>query len=74
MDVPATLLRLYDVAIPEDLDGQPLDALLDPQFLQTHPLRTQPGDDITAVVVDDLYSEAETEEIVSHLRALGYVD
>ncbi|RMH02232.1 MAG: hypothetical protein D6706_00475 [Chloroflexi bacterium] len=74
MDIPATLLHLYDVPVPEDWDGRSRPELFTPEFLATHPLRTQPGDPETAVSTEDIYTTDETEAIVSHLRALGYVD
>ncbi len=73
-DVPATLLHLYDVPIPDDYDGRSLTHLLPPEFLAAHPLRTQPGDAETTLKMEDSYSEKETAAIVEHLRALGYVD
>ncbi len=74
MDVPATLLHLYDVPIPEDWDGRSLTELMTPGFLADHPPQTQPGDSETAVLTEDDYSAAETDQIFDHLRALGYVD
>jgi len=74
MDVPATLLHLYDVPIPDDFDGRPLTEAISPQFLAQRPIRQQPGDRLQAQQADVLYTEEETEAIIDHLRALGYVD
>jgi len=74
MDVPATLLHLYNVPVPEDWDGRSLTGLMTPEFLADHPLQTQPGDPETAVLARDVYSADEADQIFDHLRALGYVD
>ncbi len=75
MDVPATLLHLCGVPVPNDWDGRSLTETFNPAFLAAHPLTCQPGDAETAVTFDDgLYSDEENDEIFSHLRALGYVD
>jgi predicted AlkP superfamily phosphohydrolase/phosphomutase len=71
MDVPATLLHLYGVAVPEDFDGQVMkDTLLNGEAV----IQYQPGDEEGALAWDNAFSAEETEEIMGHLRALGYVD
>lgn len=74
MDIPATLLHLYNIPVPDDFDGRSMTETFTPDFLAQTPLRTQPGDPEAELTFSDLYSPEETEEIVSHLRALGYVD
>jgi predicted AlkP superfamily phosphohydrolase/phosphomutase len=73
MDVPATLLHLYGVPVPEDWDGQVLVDLLTSELGQ-RPVRSQPGDAEQVSVQDDGLSEEEADSLVSHLRALGYLD
>ena len=74
MDIAATLLHLYGVPIPEDYDGQILLDLLTSE-LSAKPVQYQPGDVETIDSnADPAYSEAEAEELMSHLRALGYLD
>lgn len=70
MDVPATLLHLHHVPIPEDFDGR----VLAETFAGQRDVIFQPGDRVVEPSADDAYSAGETEEIMSHLRALGYVD
>jgi hypothetical protein len=74
MDIPATLLHLYSVPIPEDYDGQSLVETLSPEFLENHPITYQPGDNDLIMSLDDVYSEQEADEVLAHLKSLGYVD
>ncbi|MCP4423355.1 MAG: hypothetical protein GY803_02575 [Chloroflexi bacterium] len=74
MDIPAALLHLYDVPIPDDYDGRSLAELFTPEFLEKHPVRYQTAVEYQAEQDDTSYSEEEAEEIVNHLRALGYLD
>ena len=72
MDLPATLLHLYGVPIPEDFDGRVLSGFLAAEFMAQHPIRAR------AVVAEespttDVYSEAEQEQMMEHLRELGYL-
>ncbi len=75
MDIPATLLHLYGVPIPDDFDGTVLTDAFRPNFLATHPVRSQPAlTDFAPAPADEIYSEAEADELVAHLRALGYME
>ena len=73
-DIPATLLHLHGVPIPEDYEGSVLVDTLSPEFVSENPLSYQAGDAEYDAPVEDMYSPEETEEILDHLRALGYVD
>jgi hypothetical protein len=74
LDVPATLLHLYDVPIPDDYDGRVLVESLKPAFLSARPVRSQPGDPVSASQRVSEYSETEAAAILDHLRGLGYVE
>ncbi|MEX2030624.1 MAG: alkaline phosphatase family protein [Anaerolineales bacterium] len=73
MDVPATLLHMCDVPVPEDWDGRVMFDLLAPE-LSRRPLRTQPGDAGPKTLEENGYSSEEADLMVDHLRALGYLD
>jgi predicted AlkP superfamily phosphohydrolase/phosphomutase len=73
MDVPATLLHLYDVPVPEDYDGRVLREFLQAE-LGERPVRYQSGDTLESGSSYDAYSADEAEEVLGHLRALGYLD
>ncbi len=71
-DMPATLLHLYDVAQPDDLDGRVLYELL-AGHINERPVRYQAGDTEPEGSPQGL-SEEESEHLLSHLRALGYLE
>jgi predicted AlkP superfamily phosphohydrolase/phosphomutase len=73
VDVPATLLHLYDVPVPEDYDGRVLTELMSPES-RDRSIRSQPGETVTSETVDEAYSGEEAAEVLGYLRALGYVD
>ena len=73
MDVPATLLHLYDVPIPEDYDGRVLLDLLSTEFCQQQ-VRYQVGDTASQTSEETQLSAKETKELMDHLKALGYLD
>jgi predicted AlkP superfamily phosphohydrolase/phosphomutase len=74
MDLPATLLHLYGTPVPEDYDGILLREVIDPEFIQHHPLRTQPGDEVDDQSRFDNYLWEDPQEMLEHLKALGYLD
>jgi predicted AlkP superfamily phosphohydrolase/phosphomutase len=74
MDVPATLLHLYGVSLPDDYDGRVLTEVFAPEFIDRHPVTHQPGDAAAALPGDAVYSSDEADEISGHLKALGYIE
>jgi hypothetical protein len=70
MDVPATLLHLHHIPIPDDYDG----SVLVESFVEQRPVESQAGDVGIGPTTDNVYAATESEEIIGHLRALGYVD
>ncbi len=73
MDLPATLLHLYGVPIPEDFDGRVMREFVAPDFMAEHPLRTQSTRVEIAAVEQPEYEDEEAEELTEHLRGLGYL-
>jgi predicted AlkP superfamily phosphohydrolase/phosphomutase len=71
LDIPATLLYLYDVPQPEDYDGRPLYHTM---RAADRSLRYQPGDDRQREGADFSYTEDEEREVLRRLSQLGYVD
>lgn len=71
VDIPTTLLHLYGVPIPEDYDGVVRVDAMSPVY-RTQPVKYQPGDE--AEPKQEVYSPDEAEAVVSHLKALGYLD
>jgi predicted AlkP superfamily phosphohydrolase/phosphomutase len=71
LDIPATLLYLYDVPLPDDYDGQPLSHTL---ITTDRSLRYQPGDERHQEESDLSYTEGEEQQVLRRLSQLGYVD
>lgn len=74
MDIPATILYLHNVPIPDDYDGQPLQETLRPEQLSNQPIQHQPDKADHNPIAPITYSDSQNEQLVSHLRALGYLD
>jgi predicted AlkP superfamily phosphohydrolase/phosphomutase len=74
MDLPATLLYLYGLPLPDDYDGVVMIETLAPRVLDGRPITYQPSDPPTVAVADDGYSADESAEVLEHLRSLGYVE
>jgi predicted AlkP superfamily phosphohydrolase/phosphomutase len=74
MDVPATLLYLYGVPIPDDYDGRVMAQAIDPERLARRPVAYQAGDSEGPDPHGVSYSADEAAEVLDHLRALGYVE
>jgi len=72
MDLPATLLHLYGVPIPEDFDGHSLEEILTPEFRQQKPIRQRAAEAIDSASSQE-HSEEELEQLTEHLRGLGYL-
>ncbi len=72
-DVPALLLHLYDVPLPEDYDGRVPTELLKPPYAG-RPLRSQAGDEPGVATQTTEFSEDEAESLAHHLQALGYLE
>lgn len=73
MDLPATLLHLYGVPIPEDYDGRVMTEVMK-VGARAEPVLFQPGDMPVEKVADHPYSLTEEAEIIDRLRSLGYLD
>lgn len=73
MDLPATLLHLYGVPLPDDFDGRVLEEHLVAAFTSAHPIRTQAASVDVPSPAAVAYGEADEEEIVARLRDLGYL-
>lgn len=70
LDIPATLLYLYDVPQPVDYDGQPL---LHVFRNADRPIRHQAGDERSKMQGDFGDIADQEEEVLERLRQLGYL-
>lgn len=74
LDIPASLLYLYGVPIPEDYDGRPLLETMAYRHIDRTPIQYQPGDVRSAETSKAAYSLTDEEELLARLSALGYID
>lgn len=74
MDIPATLLYLYNIPIPDDYDGQVLADSIRPALLNSQKITRQPGDGDLSIPEGMAYSSEESDELIERLKALGYMD
>lgn len=73
LDLPATLLHLYGVPIPDDFDGRVLEEHLVPDFRSAHPIRAQAASVDAPVPSTAEHREADERELIARLRDLGYL-
>jgi predicted AlkP superfamily phosphohydrolase/phosphomutase len=72
MDVPATLLHVYDVPVPADWDGRVMNETLSAE-LSRRPVREQPGDTDADEMPGSSISSDDAKSLLDHLQALGYL-
>jgi predicted AlkP superfamily phosphohydrolase/phosphomutase len=74
LDVPASLLYLHGVPLPDDYDGRPLLETMRDDFVRENPIQYQPGDDRESLAAEATYSLTGEAELLARLSALGYID
>jgi predicted AlkP superfamily phosphohydrolase/phosphomutase len=79
LDVPPTLLYCLGMGIPEDFEGKLLKEAIRPEVLRANPVVVRAGAKAAGLSThsgepESPYTEDEEEEIMSQLRALGYVE
>jgi len=74
LDVVPTLLALLDRPVGRDMDGRPLTEMIQPGFLAANPLTYVDTYDTGLEVQEPQSEEPAPEELMSRLRALGYVN
>ena len=71
-DMAPTLLYLSGDAVPDDMDGRVLEAMISDSYLRQNPVRfTAEGGG--AKVSELTYSSEENEEVLERLKNLGYI-
>lgn len=71
LDLAPTMLWLFGLPVPEDMDGRVLDAAFEEEFLLSHPLLF--GGSGAKEALPREYTEEEAQTIEKRLRGLGYV-
>ncbi|MGA2033378.1 MAG: alkaline phosphatase family protein [Thermoguttaceae bacterium] len=76
-DVAPTILYLMGLPIPADMDGRPLLAALDPDFVARHPPRHEEksaAEPPQTAPTEAGFTEAEADLIAQRLRSMGYIE
>jgi arylsulfatase A-like enzyme len=74
LDVTPTLLALSGMPVGRDMDGRALTEAMLPEFLVQTPIHYIESHDAGLEYSEDQDQDAVPEELMSRLRALGYVD
>jgi predicted AlkP superfamily phosphohydrolase/phosphomutase len=72
-DIPATVLHLFGIPIPEDYDGRVLTEYISEELMATAEVRFQAGDRELTGDVENPFSQEEMEGLEERLRSLGYI-
>lgn len=73
VDLAPTALHLAGLPVPSDLDGQVLTEVLDPDWLEAHPIQSGPPAVCKAEGEESGYSAEDAAAVEEQLRALGYL-
>ena len=71
-DITPTLLALAGIPVAEDMAGRVLEEIIEPAYLEEHPVRTVPTYETGQSKMSVRRSDAE-QDLYEKLRALGYV-
>jgi hypothetical protein len=73
MDLAPTILYLFGLHVPEDIDGKVLVDALEEDYLRANPIRFTGDDKDEEGRGSHQYSEEEAETIRERLQGLGYL-
>jgi predicted AlkP superfamily phosphohydrolase/phosphomutase len=74
IDFAPTLLHLFGLAVPEDMDGRVLADAFRPEFLAAHPVKAGAASGISESDRSSGYTDEESAKVEERLQALGYLD
>jgi len=74
IDFAPTLLHLFDLAVPDDMDGRVLADAFRPEFLAAHPVKAGAASGISESDRSSGYTEEESAKVEERLQALGYLE
>jgi predicted AlkP superfamily phosphohydrolase/phosphomutase len=72
-DLAPTILYLLGLPVPEDMDGQVIEAAIDPVYLAAHRPQRGPAVAVATTNPDEGLTENEMKEIQERLKGLGYL-
>jgi predicted AlkP superfamily phosphohydrolase/phosphomutase len=74
IDFAPTLLHLFGLAVPEDIDGRVLADAFRPEFLAAHPVKAGAASGISESDRASGYTDEESAKVEERLQALGYLE
>jgi hypothetical protein len=74
IDLAPTLLHLFGVAVPEDMDGSVLVDAFRPEFLAEHPVKAGAASGTSGGDRSSGYTDEESAKVEERLKALGYLE
>lgn len=74
LSIAPTILALFGLPVPADMDGEVATDLLTPEFLSAHPVRKGGAGVAAASKSETVYSDKDEEEIRERLENLGYLE
>ena len=74
IDFAPTLLHLFGLAVPEDMDGRVLADAFRPEFLAAHPVKAGAASGISESNRSSGYTDEESAKVEQRLQALGYLE
>src|SRR5438128_7717815 len=74
IDLAPTLLHLFGVAVPEDMDGRVLADAFRPEFLAAHPVKAGAASGTSGTDRASGYTDEESAKVEECLQALCYLD
>jgi predicted AlkP superfamily phosphohydrolase/phosphomutase len=74
VDLAPTLLYLFGVPVPEDMDGEVLTRAFSSDFLAAHPVRADNASGTSEAHRQSGYTEEESAKVEERLQALGYLE
>jgi predicted AlkP superfamily phosphohydrolase/phosphomutase len=74
IDFAPTLLHLFGLAVPEDMDGRVLADALRSEFLAGHPVKAGAASGVSESDRSSGYTDEESAKVEERLQALGYLE
>jgi predicted AlkP superfamily phosphohydrolase/phosphomutase len=74
IDFAPTLLHLFELPVPDDMDGRVLADGFRPEFLAAHPVKAGAASGISESDPSSGYTDEESAKVEERLQALGYLE
>jgi arylsulfatase A-like enzyme len=74
IDIAPTLLHLFGVPVPEDMDGRVLVEAFQPEFIAAHLVKSGAASGTSGGDRSSGYTDEESAKVEERLQALGYLE